>query len=157
MPQRMHFSGSMTAMFSMTLTASAGQFFSQSLHAMHELLQAVLASFPIYLLLHFGCIFAAGCIRSIKPCGHAFTQSPQPTHLFSSTAGVPPSSRLIAFRRQAETHDPPPRQPYIHAAIPSGYSAFIASLQVRRLLWTSLCLILSYSLQICLSGLRHRI
>ena len=126
MPQQIHFAGSITGFPSATLIAPAGHAFSHILHAMHEFSHASRAVFPRSRLLHLGRILYSGSIISIRFCGQTRTQSPQPTHFALSTAGGPPHSTLIAARWQAASHEPPPRHPYLHLLIPSGYSFSIA-------------------------------
>ena len=126
MPQQMHAAGSITGFPSATVIAPAGHSLSHMRQDMHELSHASRAAFPGSRLLHFGCMFLSGNMISIRFCGQTRTQSPQPTHLSRSTEGGPPASTLIAARWQAASHEPPPRHPYLHLLIPSGYSLSIA-------------------------------
>ena len=126
MPQQMHPAGSITGFPSSTVIAPAGHSLSHIRQAMHELSHASRAVFPRSRLLHFGCILLSGNMISMRFCGQARTQSPQPTHLSLSTEGGPPSTTLMAARWQAASHEPPPRHPYLHLLIPSGYKLSIA-------------------------------
>ena len=126
MPQQMQAAGSITGFPSATVIAPAGHSLSHMRHAMHELSHASRAAFPRSRLLHFGCMFLSGNMISMRFCGQTRMQSPQPTHLSLSTAGGPPDPTLMAARWHAASHEPPPRHPYLHLLIPSGYNLSIA-------------------------------
>ena len=125
-PQQMHTAESITGLPSSICTASAGHTLSQIRQAIQELPQASRAAFPRSRLLHFGWMLLSGKMISIRFCGQTRTQSPHPTHLSLLIAGGPPASNLMAARWHAVTQVPPPRHPYLHLLIPSGYNSNIA-------------------------------
>ena len=125
MPQAMQRSWSITACWSSTRIAPAGQAFSQIPQPMQPELQDSLVSFAGALPEQKGWIVFSGGMRLISCCGQILTHFPQPTHFSWSTEAGPFSFNVIAFRGQAAAQLPPPRQPKAQApGIPFGLRAF---------------------------------
>ena len=84
-PQFVHFSGSICAILSTTLTASNSQTFSHILHPIHPTEHAFMTSLPLSLELHCTRCFWSYGTSSIRCFGHTAIHLPQALHASLST------------------------------------------------------------------------